>query len=140
MEPPTPMLGAGGEAGGQGNAAGLGQCCRVGGTGGELGMMLGAQGKAGGGGMVLAGREVTLQGWAHCWGPGMMLRAQGTAESLGAMLRGQGTMLRGQGPKADQASVLTLEIQAAPKLHLAWGGRGGTSSGKGDACVSHPQT
>lgn len=81
MEPPTPMLGAGGEAGGQ-----------------------------------------------------------GTAESLGAMLRGQGTMLRGKGPKADQASVLTLEIQAAPKLHLAWGGGGGTSSGKGDACVSHPQT
>ena len=69
-----------------------------------------------------------------------MLGAQGTAESLGAMLRGQGTMLRGQGPKADQASVPTLEIQAAPKLHLTWGGGGGTSSGKGDVRVSHPQT
>lgn len=73
---------------------------------------------------------------SNAGGRGMVLGVQGTAENLGAMLGGQGTMLGGQGPKAQQASVPTLEIQAAPKLHLAWGGGGGASSGKGDVRVS----
>lgn len=76
-----------------------------------------------------------------CWqGAGGGDGGRGTAESLGAMLRGQGMMLGGQGPKAHQVSLPALEIQAAPKLHLNWGGGGGASSGKGDTHVSHPQT
>lgn len=97
------------------------------------GAVLGARGEAGGPG--------------QCWrvgdtggGPGDGDGGQGITESLGAMLRGQGMMLGGQGPKAHQVSLPALEIQAAPKRHLSWGGGGGASSGKGDTHVSHPQT
>ena len=74
-----------------------------------------------------------LEGRGRWRGPGVVMGA-------GELLRGQGMMLGGQGPKAHQVSPPTLEIQVAPKLHLTWGGGGGASSGKGDTHVSHPQT